>query len=65
MANCNDCIHISNTEEDQLINKYAEHRCNEYYIKVFHRGSKYNRTDFTIHPCKICSGTKFVKREGI
>jgi len=65
MINCNDCIHISNTEEDQKINKYAEHRCNMFYLKVFHKGDKYKRKDFTIYPCKICSGFKFVKREGV
>jgi len=62
MTNCNDCIHISNTEEDQKTNKYLEHRCNYFYIQVRHKGSKYKRTDFNIYPCHICRGSKFAKR---
>jgi len=66
MTDCNDCIHISNTEEDQKINKYVEHRCNYFYIQVRHKGpSKGKIIDRTIYPCHICRGSKFVKRESV
>jgi len=67
MILCNDCKHLSHTEEDQLVNKYVEHRCNEYYIKVFHKGGvpKGKPVNHNIYPCKICSGSKFIKRESV
>ena len=62
MITCNDCESLRVTEEEQLINKYAQHRCNMYYLKVFHKGSKYKPEDHNIYPCKICSGAKFKHR---
>lgn len=66
MTNCNECVHISLTEEEQVTNKYATHRCNEFYIQIRHKPvEKGQAKDNTIYPCKICRGSKFKKREEV
>ena len=62
MVNCNECKHISITEEEQKTNKYKDHRCNLHYIQVRHRSSNYKAIHDFIHPCGACKGLDFKKR---
>ena len=62
MINCNECTHLSITEEEQKTNKYKDHRCNKHYIQVRHRATNPKELHDLIYPCRICNGFDFKKR---
>lgn len=67
MVNCNECIHISITEEKQNeLKKYKgreakwipNHKCNKYNKRILHKG--YHTM---IIPCCECGGSNFENKK--
>ena len=49
---CNNCIHISVTEDEQVI-KGVEHECRLYHNRLFHRTNSIKHNSY-IYPCHQC-----------
>lgn len=60
--NCNECININITEEEQLNNKDKFHKCNVYGARLFHR-STFNGYNPNIYPCNKCVEDKYISFE--
>jgi hypothetical protein len=67
MANCNECIHLNMTENEQKLftnpNYLAYHICKMYGTRVRHNSSNPNLYHDYIQPCNKCNGDSFIKRK--
>ena len=59
IQNCNDCLFISLTEEEQE-NTSEKHICLKYDRRVFHRSKTLEHLKHNfLYPCKECNGKDF------
>lgn len=59
IVNCNECYHISLTEEQQeRLGKYNIHHCRTYNKRVFHRDNHKGFNDY-IYPCNECKNDDY------
>lgn len=57
--NCNECININITEEEQHSSKNKSfHYCNKYGARVIHRSTDIGFHSF-IYPCNRCVSDKY------
>ena len=62
VVNCNDCIHINITEEEQNVmtgRRVHGHMCNYYHCRVCHESNILKFND-RIYPCDKCFADKHV-----
>ena len=61
MKNCNECLFINITEQEQKNNK-ENHYCTKYRTRVLHGSNIIGVKHNFIKPCSQCSGENFIPR---